>query len=144
MKRKKVLLCGLAIIVYGILVCGCESTVSTESATQTEEVAQQIGQEKTAEQMSTEEVTTEEVPTEENEARQPGLLPEERESIHMGKLSSVVSMPSTTRRSPILCTICMICIMSWRSYSFRSDFTVKLRSTLTMCGLRSPIFCRLE
>ena len=88
MKRKKVLLCGLAIIVYGILVCGCESTVSTESATQTEEVAQQIGQEKTAEQMSTEEVTTEEVPTEENEARQPGLLPEERESIHMGKLSS--------------------------------------------------------
>ncbi len=78
MKRKKVLLCGLAIIVYGILVCGCESTVSTESATQTEEVAQQIGQEKTAEQMS----------TEENEARQPGLLPEERESIHMGKLSS--------------------------------------------------------
>ena len=42
MKRKKVLLCGLAIIVYGILVCGCESTVSTESATQTEEVAQQM------------------------------------------------------------------------------------------------------
>ena len=84
MKRKKVLLCGLAIIVCGIFICGCESTVSTESATQTEEVAQQIGQEKTAEQMSTEEVNTEEVPTEENEARQPGLLPEERESIHMG------------------------------------------------------------
>lgn len=76
MKRKKVLLCGLAIIVCGILVCGCESTVSTESVTQTEEIAQQIGQEKTAEQMS-----TEEVPTEENEARQPGLLPEERKSI---------------------------------------------------------------
>lgn len=83
MKRKKVLLYGLAIIVCGIFACGCESTVSTESATQTEEVAQQIGQEKTTEQMSTEEVTTEE-----NEARQPGLLPEERKSIHMGKLSS--------------------------------------------------------
>ena len=54
MKRKKVLLCGLAIIVCCIFICGCESTVSTESATQSEEIAQQIGQEKTAEQMSME------------------------------------------------------------------------------------------
>ena len=43
MKRKKVLLCGLAIIVCGILACGCESNVPTESETQTEEIAQQIG-----------------------------------------------------------------------------------------------------